>query len=65
LFPQQSALTVQELPTAPQPLTQFGAVEQFESAQSVAPSQSLSIPSLQTSVVGEQAVPRKGETEEK
>ena len=53
---------VQLAPLPPQ--EQEGEPEQFESAQSVNPSQSLSTPSLQTSVEGTQVLPaRKGATE--
>ena len=61
LLEQQSELDVQEAPAGEH--RQAGKLEQFGSAQSMRPSQSLSMPSLQTSVTGAQ-VPgsRKGFT---
>ena len=56
LFEQQSEFTVQPPPTGVQ--GQDGDPTQFESAQSMAVSQSLSMPSLQISVDGTQVVPR-------
>jgi len=60
---QQSELAVQLAPLPEQDDEQKGEPVQFESAQSVNPSQSLSTPSLHTSVVGTQVAPRKGATE--
>ena len=66
LFEQHSELLVQEAPEGLHVGVQKGDVAQFGSAQSTRPSQSLSIPSLQTSVTGVQ-VPgsRNGFTEGK
>jgi hypothetical protein len=64
LTEQQSELLMQMAPAGLQLLWQFGALLQSESAQSVKVSQSLSMPSLQFSVVGMQVEPaRKGATE--
>ena len=63
LLEQQSEFTVHEAPAGLQLGEHAGLVLQFESAQSTRPSQSLSIPSVQTSVVGVQPDPRKGSTE--
>src|SRR6185503_16671558 len=65
LFEQQSEFTLHDAPLGLQLLTQDGWLAQFESAQSVAPSQSLSMPSVQTSVVGVQVAPRNGWTDGK
>ena len=66
MFEQQSLLFVQEEPTGLQVGEQDGDDEQFGSAQSVNPSQSLSAPSLQTSATGVQPPPgaRNGCTED-